>query len=349
MNSKERVNLTVNYIEPDRVPVYASYVPEEASKLKAYFRNDDFDEVLLELGNDMVQLGYGFLNGYYLKEDDEYYDDWGCKWKYFENASGRYSEIIEHPLEDKTRLDSYKIPDPEEPGQYEHGRQIIQKYGRDYWIFACIACSMFESSFGLRGLDNLLMDMVEDKDFVHALFDKVMQYPLVAGRKLIEMGIDMLWTGDDVGTQRGLIMSPETWREFMKPRFAKLFSEFRKLNPNVKIAYHSCGNCEAILDEMVEIGLDIINPIQPACMNPEYIKKRYGKKLVLWGGVDIQNLLPFGTKAEIDAYVKKLIADCGVGGGFIISPAHNVQGDTSIENILQFYKAAREFGRYPIK
>lgn len=348
MNSKERVLTALNHQEPDRVPIFASYVPEEVTKIKAHFKKDDITEILLELGNDMIMVGHGFATSYYLKDDEEYYDDWGCKWRYFSNKSGRYPEVVERPLADKSKLDSYKIPDPHKPGQYAGSKAVIDKYGKDYWVFACIACSIFECAWGLRGLDELMMDMVEDEDFVNALMDKVMEFPMVAGKKLIELGIDMLWTGDDVGMQTGMMISPAMWRQYLKPRYARMYSEFKKLNPNIKIAYHSDGNCEAILDEMFEIGLDIINPIQPACMNPADIKKRYGNKLSMWGTMDIQHILPFGTPAEIDAAVKQLIKDCAPGGGYILAPAHNVQSETSIENIMAFYKAAKEYGRYPI-
>ena len=349
MNSKERILTALNHQEPDRVPVFASFVPEEIKKIKDHFKSEDITQTLLELGNDMIMVGHGFATSYYAKEDDEYYDDWGCKWKYFQNNSGRYPEVIERPLSDKTKLNSYRIPDPYNDEQYKGSKSVIEKYGKNYWVFACIACTIFECSWGLRGLDELMMDMVEDKDFVHELMDKVMEFPMVAGKKLIEMGIDMLWTGDDVGMQTGMMISPGMWKEFLKPRYAKLFSEFKKLNPNIKIAYHSDGNCESILDDMYEIGLDVINPIQPACMNPAYIKKRYGKKLSMWGAVDIQHLIPFGKPEEIDAGIKQLIADCAPGGGFIMGPAHNVQADTSIENILAFYKAAKKYGQYPVK
>ena len=193
-----------------------------------------------------------------------------------------------------------------------------------------------------------MIDMVSNKDFAHALMDKVMEFPLAAGRKLIELGVDMLWTGDDVAMQTGMMISPALWREYLKPRYAKLYREFKKLSPSLKMAYHSCGNCEVLLDEMHEIGLDVINPIQSGAMNPGYTKKRYGKKLALWGTLDEQRVLPFGTSDKVKAEVRRLMKNCARGEGFLLAPAHNIQADTSIENILAFYEAAREYGQYPI-
>ena len=348
MNPKERVRVALSFEEPDRVPVSADYVPEIGKKLSQRVEDKEMD-VGVAMGNDMAITTHGFAASYYLKEEPEYYDEWGCKWKYFRNPSGSYTEVIERPLEDEKKLNLYKIPDPYNEKRYEPSRQIIEKYGKDYWIVGAIPCTIFEVSWGLRGLDKFIMDMVSNKDFAHTLMDKVMEFPLVAGKKLIELGVDMLWTGDDVGMQTGMIISPVLWREYLKPRYAKLYSEFKKFNPRIKIAYHSCGNCEVILEEMHEIGLDVINPIQPGAMDPAHIKKRYGKKLALWGTLDEQNILPFGTSEEVKAEVKRLIKSCAPGGGFILAPAHNIQADTSIENILAFYEAAKEYGQYPIQ
>ncbi len=347
MNSKERVKIALSFEEPDRVPVSADYVPEIRKKLRQRVGPEEID-MGVAMGNDMIITTYGFCADYYLKEEPEYYGEWGCKWKYFQNPSGSYTEIVERPLENEKKLDSYKIPDPYDERRYEPSRQIIEKYGKDYWIVGAIPCTIFEVSWGLRGLDEFMMDMVSNKDFAHTLMDKVMEFPLVAGKKLIELGVDMLWTGDDVGMQTGMMISLALWREYFKPRYAKLYSEFKKLSPSIKIAYHSCGNCEPILDEMHELGLDVINPIQPGAMNPVYIKRRYGKKLALWGTLDEQKILPFGTPEEVKTEVKRLIKNCAPGGGFILTPAHNIQSDTSMENILAFYKAAKDYGQYPI-
>ncbi|AOQ23636.1 hypothetical protein MTAT_12180 [Moorella thermoacetica] len=346
MNSKERVKVSLAFEEPDRVPISATYVPEIAQRLREVVGEQELD-LGVAMGNDMILTGHGFSMSYYYKDTDVYYCEWGVKWQRFNNNYGSYWEIVEHPLAgDDSKLNSYKIPDPYDDQRYNPSRKIIETYGHDYWIVGSIPCTIFEVAWALRGLDTLMMDMVLNKDYAHALMDKVMEFPLVAGKKLIELGVDMLWTGDDVGMQTGMMISPELWREFLKPRYAKLYSEFKQLNPNIKIAYHSDGNCEAILDEMYEIGLDVINPIQPKAMNPSYIKRRYGKKLAMWGTLDIQEILPFGSTADVRTEVKRLIDECAPGGGFILAPAHNIQADTPVENILAFYQAAREFGEY---
>ncbi len=344
MNSKERVQTALAFEEPDRPPVYAAFVPEIARQLRLATGTEEYD-LGAGMGNDMVLLPQGFANGYYLKDQDEYTCEWGCRWRRVKNSTGEYTEVFERPLErNPALLDSYRIPDAENGERYRDDLKKVRQYGETHWIVGSEPCSIFEASWGIRGLENLLMDMMTEPDFAHALFDKVMQFPLSAGKKHIEMGADMLWLGDDVATQQNLMMSLSTWREFLKPRYAQLFAEYKKMNPAIKLAYHSCGNCEAILDDMAEIGLDVINPVQPAAMDPVKIKQRYGKRLALFGGLCVQYILPGGTPGDVRCEVRRLKAEVGRGGGYILAPAHNIQSDTPVQNILSFYEEALKSG-----
>ena len=130
------------------------------------------------------------------------------------------------------------------------------------------------------------------------------------------------------------------WRKYLKPRYARLFAECRKLNPNIKIAYHSCGQCTGVLDDMIEIGLDVLNPLQPMAMDPFDTKKRYGKRLALFGGLCVQQVMPYGSVEDVRSAVKKLVSELGQGGGYILAPAHHIQSDTSLDNIKALYESA---------
>ena len=136
------------------------------------------------------------------------------------------------------------------------------------------------------------------------------------------------------------MMSLPMWRKYFKTRYARIFAAFKERNPNIYIAYHSCGNCQDTFDDFVEIGLDVINPIQPLSMDPYSIKQRYGDRLTLFGAVDVQMLLPFGTAEQVASTVRDYQRRLGAGGGYILSPAHHLQSDTSMENIKAFYAAA---------
>lgn len=340
LNSRERVETALNFEQPDRPPVFATFVPEVESRLRSQFGISDYD-LGAALGNDMVKATAGLEMSFYGGPEPEYVCPWGIRWRWVANRFGKFTEIVSPPLAGSTdKLSSYQIPDPNDDSHYESFRQIKKLYGDSKWLIGSCQVSIFEASWYLRGLDQLMMDMITEPDYVHALMDKVMQFPLTAGRKYAEMGADMVWFGDDVAMQTGMMLSISMWREFLKPRYAQLFAEVKRINPRVKIAYHSCGNCEPILDDMVDIGLDVINPIQPLAMDPYLIKKRYGRRLVLFGGVDVQRLLPMGSAQEVREEVSRLAEICGAGGGYILAPAHHIQADTHTRNIIAFYEAA---------
>lgn len=342
MNGKERVRAALNFEETDRPPAFASFVPEVTSRLREEIFGDTLD-LGVALGNDMVKDCVGLEKSFYGGPEPSYTCPWGILWRHFRNDFGHYTEIAEYPLSgDTDKLHSYEIPDPDAPEQYASFKALLSEYGDEKWMIGSSQVSIFEAAWYLRGLDQLMMDMLVEKDYVHALMDKVMQFPLRAGLNYIELGADMVWLGDDVAMQTGMMMSVENWREFLKPRYAKIIDAFKEARPSIKVAYHSCGNCIDILDDMVEIGLDVLNPIQPLALDPLEVKKRYHGRLAMFGGVDVQNLMPRGTVEEIKAEVKRLREHCGKGGGYIVAPAHHVQADTSNQNIHAFYEAALE-------
>jgi uroporphyrinogen decarboxylase len=241
------------------------------------------------------------------------------------------------------------MPDFSRPERYYGARKLIAEYGDEYGIMGGLACTLFELAWYLRGIEQVLMDLVTQKDFFHAYLDKLMEWIETAGREFAKLGVDIIWIGDDVGAQDRMLISPKTFREFLKPRYAKLFAEWRTIHPNVKIAFHSDGYCYPIVADLVEIGLDILNPVQPKSMDPAKVKNDFGDRLTLWGTVDIQEVLPFGTPQDVANEVKLRLRTAGPGGGLIIAPAHNIQSEVSIENILAFYNAAKQYGRYPIR
>ena len=325
----------VGHQETDRPPIFADFTPETAAKLEKRFGLKE-PELGIYLGNDMIVIPVGISTSFEQAQKGTYVCEWGIKWQ----KVGLYTEMIEHPLGDDRAFNSYKPPNPFRSSIYEEAGRIIKKYGDDYAIVGAIPCTIFEASWYLRGLDKFMVDLLTDKVFVNDLMDTVMHYHFVAGKRLIGMGVDIIWTGDDVGMQTGMLISPDLWREFLKPRYRYLFHEFKGMNPDIKIAYHSDGNIEPIIPELIEIGLDILNPIQPKCMDPVAIKERYGERLTLWGTLDEQEILPFWRPEGVREETKRLKKALGRGGGLILGPTHHVQDDTPIENLLAFYEEA---------
>lgn len=346
MTSRERVAMAIAHEEPDRVPVCATYVPEiEDALMKKYHPEGDLGAFL---GNDMIKIASGLENSFYYKETPEYVCPYGITWRNVKNETGHFSEICGFLLAgDEQKILDYVMPKAADSTDVMAAvKKAIADYGKEKWMIGSCQCSVFEASWYLRGLDTFMMDLAMGEDYVDVLLDKVMQFPLEVGLQFIDAGVDMVWLGDDIATQRGMMLSPAMWREYFKPRYAKMFAAFKAANPNIKLCYHSCGNLQDVVPDLIEIGLDVLNPIQPMAMLPAEFKKKFGKNITMYGTMDVQSILPFGSPADVREEVRKLIHDCAPGGGFIRSPAHHIQSDTSIENVEAFYAAARAFGAY---
>ena len=207
---------------------------------------------------------------------------------------------------------------------------------------------MFEMAWHMVGLEKTMIDMTMGEPYFGVLLDRVVEFSIGVGKRLVELGVDAIWCGDDFGSQNGMLISPTMWRDIFKPRFAKLFHELEATNPDVLIAYHSDGAVAPILDDLVEIGMDVFNPVQPNVPghDPRALKERHGERLSFWGAIDQQHLLPHGSAAEIERDVAEKIEALGAGGGYLCAPAHIIQADTSMENVEAFIGAVQEHGVY---
>ena len=319
MKHRDRIIAALNHEEADRCPMQVSFTPEFADRLKADLTMSEkvlnlsraahnphgggnTYELERTLGVDMLQTSVCWANGYY-GAGDEYTDEWGVTWHSvpYETpfGTGHYTEMIRHPLAEDGAISQYHAPDPNRPELYRDAQWTIDQFKDEFWIVGVTVTTIWEAGWGLRGYDRLLSDLVTNPDLAEAILDIPYNYHLTAAKRLVEMGVDMIWIGDDVGSQRAMLMSPKHWRRFLKPRMASFIAALKAINPRVKVAYHTDGVVWPIIPDLVEIGLDILNPIQPACMDPAELKRLYGDKLCFWGTVDEQETLPFGTPEQV--------------------------------------------------
>jgi uroporphyrinogen decarboxylase len=291
------------------------------------------------LEEDMLLTSVGWVNGYYApgyQEVDSYTDEWGVRWKSVEYTTrfgqGKYTEPFGPPLAEDAAIAAYRAPDPQRSELYAEAARVVRDYGQEYWIVGVTPTTIFESAWALRGYERLMVDLAANPDVANCLLDLTYHYHLTVTQKLVQLGVDMIWLGDDVGAQRGMLMSPAMWRRYLKPRMADLIAALKALNPHVKVAYHSDGMIYPIIPELVEIGIDVLNPIQPAAVDPVRLKQEYGDRLCFWGSVDLQHTLPYGTPADVRDEIVARLKTIGRDGGLIIGPTHNVQLDTPLEN-----------------
>ena len=351
MTSKERIQVALSHDEPDRVPLDLWITPEvEASLIEETGARDGYEMRVIK-GHDCLMSLVGIVASFYMSDEAQYVCPWGVTWRQVPYADGAatYTEIVSHPLAgDDSKLCSYLPPDPHDPEQYKEVEDLVARYGETHCIVGGILGSVFEGPWYLRGMMQFLQDLLSNKDYAHRLMDMMMEFHLKAGIRMIQAGCDMLLAGDDVGTQDRMLISPELWREFVKPRYGKLFQAYRKEKRDIRIATHICGSIEPIIDDLIEVGVDVLNPVQPLAMDPKHLKKRFGNRISFWGGVDDQKVIPFGTPSDVEREVRLRLEQLGPGGGYILCSSHNVQATTPIDNIHAFYDASESYRDYPI-
>jgi uroporphyrinogen decarboxylase len=346
MKHRDRVLMALHHERPDRCPMQISFTPEFADRVRADLQLDGRqvhnphgggNTYVLEraLEEDLLLTSVGWANSYY-QGDGEYTDEWGVGWRPHPYTTpfgvGHYTEMVRHPLADDSAIDAYTPPDPDRPELYADTSRVLAEYGDEYWIVGVTVTTIFETAWALRGYEQMLMDLLVDPDLADRILEIPYRYHLAAAEKLVQMGVDMIWIGDDIGTQRALLIAPDTWRRLLKPRMANFIATLKRINPNIKVAYHSDGVITPIIGDLIEIGLDVLNPIQPACMDPAEVKRRFGDHLCFWGSIDEQHTLPFGTPQDVAAEVLTRLHTLGKNGGLILGPTHHVQLDTPMEN-----------------
>jgi len=346
MKSRERVETALNHEIPDRCPMQISFTPEFADRVRKDLQmkgraihnphgGGNTYELERALGEDMLLTSVGWANSYYY-DDKPYIDEWGIGWDLQPYQTpyglGQYTEIVSHPLASDEALSNYQPPDPTRSTLYDASRKMISDFKDAYWIVGVTVTTIFETAWALRGYEQLMIDMVLDPDLANAIMEIPYSYHLTAAKKLVELGVDMIWIGDDVGSQDRMLISPKMWRQFLKPRMADFISEIKSLKPDLKVAYHTDGKVDPIIFDLIDIGLDILNPIQPASMDPTKLKEKYGDQLCFWGTIDEQHTLPFGKPSDVEAEIFDRLRTVGKHGGLILSPTHHVQLDTPLEN-----------------
>ncbi|TFG47886.1 MAG: hypothetical protein E4H40_05650 [Candidatus Brocadiia bacterium] len=281
-------------------------------------------------------------------------DEFGVVWS-MPDKQQLYMDISHHPLADATVDDiaDYPFPDGSDPTRFAGVREQALEIRNEtpYAISTGIGGVVYEYCWYMRGLERWFMDMLENIDFCEALLDETLKFWMdYYSGFLAEVGdiIDIVMIGDDLAGQQGPLFSPELYRKFVKPRHKKLIEHIKSLTI-AKIWYHTCGDCTEYIPELINNGVDILNPVQinAGSMEPQILKDRFGKDIVFWGGgIDSQHVLPFAKPDEVRKHVRKNLEIFKPGGGYVFNNVHNIQPGVPAENIIAMYDAAYEFGFY---
>lgn len=299
------------------------------------------------LGSDCVVVGGTVARGFSPRPvgDGASLNEFGMWMK----PSALYVDVVKCPfaeVDSPAALEAMPFPDAYAPGRFDAARRDIDRFGRDFFLIGDVELSLFELAWHLVGMEKYLMDFAMEEPWIERLNDRVEEWTTGLALQLVALGVDAIWLGEDLGTQTSMLISPDMWRERFKPRYARLISRLRRANPALLVAFHSDGAVAPLIEDFIELGVDIYNPVQPNVpgSDPEELQEKYGGRISFFGGIDQQGLLPRGDAAAIRAEVARRAAIMGRKGGYLIAPAHIIQADVSPETVLLLCEAVRGLG-----
>ncbi|MCL1795844.1 MAG: uroporphyrinogen decarboxylase [Clostridia bacterium] len=336
MTRKERVVLAITHRETDIVP-YEIELTQQAFERTARFLCDD---------RFMDRVGNHIETAYYAGEPVQiapgyFRDDFGVVW----NRTGADKDIgvIEGLQIPEPSLAGYRFPSVPEAMLRRRCEQALASAG-DRFTVASLGFSLFERAWTLTGMENLLAYMLTDGNFVHCLMERITDFNLAVLDIFLDYGFDGIYFGDDWGQQRGLIMGPPLWREFIKPYLGRMYGKV-KAN-GLYIAQHSCGDIHEVFPDVIELGLDVYQTFQPEIYDIRSVKKEFGNSLSFWGGISTQRLLPFESPEGVAQKAAEIMKFMRSGGGYIAAPTHAVPGDVPPENIVALIELFENQGKY---
>ncbi|HNX36301.1 MAG TPA: uroporphyrinogen decarboxylase family protein [Kiritimatiellia bacterium] len=311
---------------PAYVPWHCQFTCEAWEALRAHFGGDAGAEAAVD--NHFLELGSAI--GFF--EDvgaNRFRDVFGVVWD--RSVDRDIGNVEGYALPEPT-LAGYAFPDPLDARFFRDIPQRIDRHPERFRVFY-LGFSLFERAWTLRGMENLLMDFIDHPDFVHALLSAIADYDIAQVREALKYDIDAVYFGDDWGQQHGLIMGKPFWDEYIKPQLRRLYAAVRASGKYLMI--HSCGDVDELFDDLIGLGLNGFNPFQPEVMDTHSLLRRYRGRLAFHGGLSTQRTLPYGSEADVRAECRRLLNE-GRCGGYVFAPAHAVEGDVPLANILAF-------------
>ena len=302
MNARERVLAALAHEDPGKVPRYTSFTPVVMERFQRETGSDDpddfFDHEVRDVDLNPTRLNTDFSRFHQDAPDNIRITEWGIG-----EVPGTFYHFWDYaePMKSFTsvrEVEEYPWPDLEADYRYNGLKERVESWHDRGYAVRGASGPVFETSWFLRGMEQAMMEMLAGDEITTCILDRVEHMCRVRARRMAEADVDILLTSDDVGTQRGMMISEKLWRAELKPRLGRIIQAAKDVKPDIHVFYHSDGNVEAIVPELMEVGVDILNPVQPECMDPVHLKERYGERLSFWGTIGIQTTLPYGTPAD---------------------------------------------------
>jgi uroporphyrinogen decarboxylase len=357
MNRRERVLAAIRHEEPDFVPYNFHATGAVYESLREHYGLPDNNAVVELVGNHIVKIGSDFnvnpwspgirmgqlpSGGAVTTSLDDsgglHVDEFGCTW----DRSKGMPHPVAYPLHDeRSLLDRYVMPDPRHEGRFDQARKLVERNKGEVFLFGKLGMCLFERAWSIRGFEELLVDTALRPEFVEELLDRILyEWNLPIIDQQMDLGADGFYFADDWGSKTSLFFSADMWRRLIKPRLAVCYQRVKEKGGIV--GQHSDGNILAVIPDLIEIGLDVLNPIQPSVYDPNVVKREYGSRITLYGGIDVETTLPFGSPQEVAAEMRMRAATLGKGGGYILQSSHTIMTDVPLENITTYIETCHE-------
>jgi uroporphyrinogen decarboxylase len=334
LSKKERTRRALAREPVDQLPTQVNYTAGMGEKLAAWF-HVPVRELEVRLDNHLLRVDIAYPKK--LSADGLVaFDWWGAGWS--TETEGYWHSSA--PMAEEMDLDRYAWPDPSEPALLDAAQRSIGADGRDHFVIANFGFALFERAWSLRGFDTLLVDIMDRPAWVEALLDHITEIQVALARRFVALGVDGGYFGDDYGAQQSLLFSPRTWRQMFKSRLARMIAVFREAGKPVIL--HSDGDIRAILPDLVDIGVTVLNPIQPEVLDHTWLWEHFGNHLAFYGGISTQDVLLRDDAEEIRAATetcRRVLAPRGTG--LLLGPSHRMQSDIRAENVETMLSAFR--------
>ncbi len=352
---RERVLKALRRDIPDQVPKYFTLCPSQIEKFKRKTGREDYEEYF------GFEVRFVSIRPTKLKTDFRSFigeipprtwvDEWGVGHER-RNINFHFEHLI-HPLRKAKTIkdvENYPFPDIDADYRFNGLEEEVEELKRKDFAVVGNCCplggTLFWPAYKLRGMEELMMDFYLNPGLVEALLERITELVGGMAEKMAACKVDIIRMADDLGSQRGLLLSVEIFRKFFKKRLKRIIQRVKEASSEVLILFHSDGAIEELIPDLIDIGVDILNPIQPECMDPAKIKRKYGNHLAFWGTVGTQTTMPFAPPEKVQQVVRERIETVGKKGGLLIAPTHVIEPEVPWENILAFAEAVEKFGKY---
>ena len=333
MTKRERMIATLNHQQPDVIPYAIGFTQAARSRMVAYLGDPEFDA---HIENAFSSIDNSPQNPWREVRPDIWEDQFGVQW---DRSVDKDIGVVRNQVVTRHNLADVPFPDPHDPTRWADYPGMRASGEDEFWL-TNLGFSLFERAWTLYGMENLLTAMVAEPGFAHRMFDRVLEFNLAMIDHACSYDIDAMMFGDDWGSQYGLIMGIDLWREFIGSRVKQMYQAVRSKGKSVFI--HSCGKVDELFPDLIDAGLNCFNPFQPEVIDVFEAKRKYRGRLAFYGGISTQKTLPYATPSQVREEVKRFIAEVGEGGGLIAAPAHDIPGDAKPENIMAMLEVLRE-------